>query len=262
MTQAPHDPIDLSGEVAIITGATAGLGLRFAQVLAGAGAAVVIAGRRAERLDALKAEIEVAGGRCVAIPADMTVDADMMRLVEGAEAALGPPTILVNNAGMADAKFATKIEIDLIDKVLDLNVRAPFILSREVAKRLIKAGRPGRIVNIASIMAYHYTGEGAALYSTSKAAVVRMTEALAVEWSKFNVNVNAIAPGYVKSEMTDAMSDRMAKAGIADDLSQLYPRRRLPTPDYLDSTLLFLCSPLSHGVTGTVVKMDDGQTPR
>ena len=250
--------IDLSGEVAIVTGATSGLGLRFAQVLAGAGAAVAIAGRRAERLASLKAEIEGAGGTCAAITADMTSDADMERLIEGTEAELGLPTILVNNAGMADAAYATRIDVGLIDKVLDLNVRAPFILSREVAKRLIKAERPGRIVNIASIMAYQYTGEGAALYSTSKAAVVRMTEALAVEWAKYHINVNAIAPGYVKSEMTDAMSERMGGA----DLSKIYPRRRLPTPDYLDATLLHLCDPASHAVTGTVIKVDDGQTPR
>ena len=253
---------DLTGQIAIVTGATSGLGLRFAQVLSAHGADVAITGRRADRLDALKADLEAAGGRVLCIPSDLTRTEDMLRVVEATESGLGLPTILVNNAGMADAKYATKIDIDLFDRVMSLNVRAPFLLSREVAKRLLKAERPGRIVNIASIMAYHYTGEGAALYSTTKAAVVRMTETLAVEWSRFHINVNAIAPGYVKSEMTDAMSERMEAAGMESDLSKVYPRRRLPTPDMLDSTLLFLVDPASHGVTGTVVKMDDGQTPR
>ena len=249
---------DLSSHVAIVTGATSGLGLRFAQVLSAHGAAVAITGRRAERLDALKSELEGEGGRVLCIPSDLTRTEDVFRVVEATEEALGTPTVLVNNAGMADAKYATKIDVELFDRVLSLNVRAPFLLSREVAKRLIAAETPGRIVNIASIMAYHYEGQGAALYSTTKAAVVRMTETLAVEWSKFQINVNAIAPGYVRSEMTDAMSERMGGA----DLSKIYPRKRLPTPDYLDSTLLFLVDPASHGVTGTVVKMDDGQTPR
>ena len=263
MTDTPTPlTTDLSGEVAIVTGATSGLGLRFAEVLAGAGAAVAITGRRADRLEELKARLEGEGARVLALPGDMTKTDDILSMVADTEAALGLPTILVNNAGMADAAFATKIDIGLIDRVLDLNLRAPFIASREVARHLIKAERPGRIVNIASIMAYHYSGEGAALYSTTKAAIVRMTETLAVEWARYHVNVNAIAPGYVKSEMTDAMSERMERAGMASDLASTYPRRRLPTPDYLDSTLLFLCDPASHGVTGTVVKMDDGQTPR
>ena len=249
---------DLSGQIAVVTGATSGLGLRFAQVLSAHGAAVAITGRRAERLDALKTELEGKGGKVLCIPSDLTQTEDILRVVEATEAELGTPTILINNAGMADAKYATKIDIDFFDQVLSLNVRAPFLLAREVAKRLIAAKRPGRIVNLASIMAYHYEGQGAALYSTTKAAVVRMTETLAVEWAKFHINVNAIAPGYVQSEMTDAMSERMGGA----DLSQIYPRKRLPSPDMLDSTLLFLVDPASHGVTGTVVKMDDGQTPR
>ena len=268
MTNAPTDyPLpyashDLTGEVAIVTGATSGLGRRFARVLAASGAQVALAGRRVERLAEVKAEIEAAGGTAVAVPTDMTVTGDIAALVEAVRAQLGTPTILVNNAGMADAKFATNICVDLIDKVLDLNLRGPFILAREVAKGLIAEKREGRIVNISSIMATHYTGEGAALYSVTKAAITRMSEALAVEWAKFGINVNAIAPGYVRSEMTDAMALRLGGGEVPADLSVHYPRGRLPTPGMLDSTLLFLCSPASGAVTGTVVKVDDGQTPR
>jgi NAD(P)-dependent dehydrogenase (short-subunit alcohol dehydrogenase family) len=125
-----------------------------------------------------------------------------------------------------------------------------------VARRLLAAKQPGRIVNIASIAAYDYNGGGAALYSVSKAAVVRMTEALAVEWSKFHINVNAIAPGAFASEMMDGMLQRMG------DITEHFPRKRLGDPAQLDSTLLFLVSPSSDAVTGTVIKVDDGQGSR
>ncbi len=173
-----------------------------------------------------------------------------------AEAALGLVTILVNNAGIPDAQRATKMSVELIDRVLDINVRAPFILSCEMAKRLIDEKRPGRIVNISSAAAFHYSGGGAALYSVSKAAVVRMTEALAVEWAKFNINVNAIAPGAFKSEMMDGMLERVG------DISKGFPRGRIGDPAQLDSTLLYLVSPASEAVTGTYIRVDDGQGGR
>jgi len=258
----PNASQDLTGEVAIVTGATSGLGRRFARVLAAAGASVCVSGRRAERLAEVKAEIEAAGGACLAVQGDMTVTEDILRMVAETKAAFGTPTILINNAGMADAKFATNIDVELIDRVISLNLRGPFIAAREVAKGLIAAKTSGRIINISSIMATHYTGEGAALYSTTKAAITRMTETFAVEWARFGINVTAIAPGFFKSEMTDAMALRMGDGEAPADFSQVYPRKRLPTPEMLDSTLLFLCSPASDAVTGTVIKVDDGQTPR
>jgi NAD(P)-dependent dehydrogenase (short-subunit alcohol dehydrogenase family) len=148
------------------------------------------------------------------------------------------------------------MSVELIDRVLDINVRAPFILSCEVAKRLIEAKRPGRIVGISSAAAFHYGGGGAALYSISKAAVIRMTEALAVEWAKFNINVNAIAPGAFKSEMMDGMLERVG------DISKGFPRGRICDPAQLDSTLLYLVSPASEAVTGTYLRVDDGQGGR
>ncbi|MEL7232426.1 MAG: SDR family oxidoreductase, partial [Pseudomonadota bacterium] len=188
--------------------------------------------------------------------------AQVEALTATVEAALGQPTILINNAGIADGQLATKMDPAFMDRLMTINLTAPFLLAREVAKRLIKAKRPGRIVNIASIAAYQYDGNGAALYSTSKAAIARMTETLAVEWSRFHINVNAIAPGLVKSEMTDGMAQRMKAGEQAEDLAASTRRGRVPTPDWLDSTLLYLVDPESHAVTGTVIIVDDGQQNR
>jgi NAD(P)-dependent dehydrogenase (short-subunit alcohol dehydrogenase family) len=249
----PNASTDLTGHVALVTGASSGLGRRFAQVLARSGAKVALTGRRLERLEELAAEIRAEGGEAAPIALDVT-DADQLLAVIGkAEAALGPVDILVNNAGIPDAQRATKMSVELIDRVLGTNLRAPYILSCEFARRRMEAKLPGRIVNIASMAAYDYGGNGAALYSISKAGVVRMTEALSVEWAKFHINVNAIAPGAFSSEMVDGMLERMG------DISAHFPRKRLGDPAQLDSTLLYLVSPASEAVTGTSIKVDDGQ---
>ena len=186
----------------------------------------------------------------------MTDSAQIVAAAEAAERELGTVTILVNNAGIPDAQYATKMSAELIDQVIDTNFRGPFVLSCEVARRLIAAKQPGRIVNISSMGAFSYSGEGAALYSTTKAAIVRMTETMAVEWSRFNINVNAIAPGAFASEMMDGMLSRMG------DITKFFPRQRMGDPALLDSTLLYLVAPASEAVTGTVIKVDDGQGSR
>jgi NAD(P)-dependent dehydrogenase (short-subunit alcohol dehydrogenase family) len=252
----PNASIDLSGKVALVTGASSGLGKRFAQVLARQGAKVAITGRRLDRLEALAAEIAADGGVAAPLALDVTDTDQLLAVIGRAEEALGPVDILINNAGIPDAQRATKMSVELIDAVMDTNVRAPWILACEFARRRMEAKAPGRIINIASMAAYSYRGEGAALYSVSKAAVVRMTEALAVEWSKFHINVNAIAPGAFASEMMDGMLERMG------DISQHMPRKRIGDPAQLDSTLLYLCSPASDAVTGTSIKVDDGQGGR
>ncbi|MEA3054589.1 MAG: hypothetical protein QOD30_21 [Actinomycetota bacterium] len=247
---------DLKGDVAFVTGTTSGLGRRFAKVLAAAGASVAVTGRRAERLDELADEIRADGGTCAPIPLDVT-DADAcVAAMQHAEDALGPLTILVNNAGIPDAQYAAKMSTELIDQVLDTNLRGPFVLSCELARRLMARKAPGRIVNISSMGAYTYAGGGAALYSITKAGIVRMTETLAVEWARFGINVNAIAPGAFASEMMDGMLERVG------DITRAFPRKRLGDPAQLDSTLLYLVSPASEFVTGTVVKVDDGQGSR
>jgi NAD(P)-dependent dehydrogenase (short-subunit alcohol dehydrogenase family) len=252
----PNVSTDLAGQTALVTGASSGLGLRFAKVLARCGAKVAIAARRLDRLQALADEIRADGGEALPVEMDATDAEQLIAAVGKAEDGLGRVTILVNNAGIPDAQRAHKMPLELIDRVLDINVRAPFVLSCEVARRLIAAEQPGRIVNIASAAAYSYGGGGAALYSISKAAVVRITETLAVEWSRYGINVNAIAPGAFTSEMMDGMLSRVG------DITQNFPRKRMGDPAQLDSTLLYLVSPASDAVTGTCVRVDDGQSGR
>jgi len=247
---------DLTGRVALVTGATSGLGRRFAEVLAAHGAAVAVAGRRTERAQEVVDGIRAAGGTAVPVALDVRDAAAITSALDTVQAELGTVDVLVNNAGVPDARRAHRMPLELVDDVLATNVRGPWLLATEVAARLIAAERPGRIVNVSSMTAYHYAGEGAALYSVTKAAISRMTEALAVEWARHEINVTGIAPGAFASEMMDGMLERMG------DITGAFPRRRLGQPDQLDSTLLFLVSPASAAVTGTVVKVDDGQLPR
>jgi NAD(P)-dependent dehydrogenase (short-subunit alcohol dehydrogenase family) len=251
-----HFTTDLSGQVALVTGATSGLGWNFARVLAACGAHVAVAGRRADRLEELCAAIAEDGGVAKAYPLDMMDAEAIADTVERIQADMGLVQILINNAGIPDAALATKISVDLIDQVIGVNLRGPFIMAREVAKHLIAGKMAGRIVNISSIAAYSYQGNGAALYSVTKAGIARMTEALAVEWAKFHINVNAIAPGAFASEMMDGMLSRMG------DITKRFPRQRLGQPSQMDSTLLYLCAPASEAVTGTIIKIDDGQSDR
>lgn len=252
----PYVSNDLTGRVALVTGTTSGLGRRFAIVLAACGAKVALTGRRADRLEELAAEIRANGGICEPIPFDITNPDEIEAVVDKAEAALGLVDILVNNAGIPDAQRAHKMDNALIDKVFDTNLVGPFKLSCEVARRLIAAEKPGRMVNISSIGGFSYSGNGAALYSVTKSAIVRMTEVLAVEWARYHINVNAIAPGAFSSEMMDGMLERIG------DFSQHFPRKRIGDPAQMDSTLLYFVSPASEFVTGTYVKIDDGQGGR
>lgn len=253
----PNFSNDLTGDVAFITGTTSGLGRRFAHVLAACGAKVAVTGRRVEKLNSLVDEITAAGGTALAIPMDMTDRENIRAAVETAEKELGSISILVNNAGIPDAQWALKMDDQLIDNVFDTNLTGPWFLSLDVAKKMVENKIKGRIVNIASVAAFTTTGQSASsLYSVTKSAVVRMTEALAVEWSRFHINVNCIAPGAFSSEMMDGMLERMG------DISKMFPRGRICEPAQMDSTLLFLVSPASECVTGTVIKIDDGQGSR
>jgi NAD(P)-dependent dehydrogenase (short-subunit alcohol dehydrogenase family) len=249
----PNFSVDLTGRTALVTGASSGLGVRFARTLAKAGAKVAIAARRLERLESLAEEIRADGGEVEAFALDVSDAEQLEAIVPKVEAALGPVDILVNNAGMPDARRPTKMAVSHIDEVLAVNLRAPFILSREVAGRLIELKLPGRIVNISSAGAYIYSGKGGSLYSITKSAIIRLTEVLSVEWAEHHINVNAIAPGTFHSEMVGTMLERRG------DMAQGFPRKRIGDPAQMDSTLLFLVSPASEMVTGTIVRIDDGQ---
>ena len=252
----PNVSFDLTGQIALVTGATSGLGWRFTEVLAAAGATVVPTGRRRERLEELAGLIASRGGTAHPVRIDV---ADADTILEGiaeAEEAVGTVTIAVNNAGIPDAQRAQKMSIELIDQVIGTNLRGPYIVACEVARRLMAAKSSGRIVNISSMGAFHYAGTGAALYSITKSAVARMSEVLAVEWARYNINVNCIAPGAFNSEMMDGMIGRIG------EFAHRFPRQRMGEGPQLDSTLLYLCSPASEFVTGATIFVDDGQGPR
>lgn len=249
---------DLSGQVALVTGASSGLGRRFAQVLAAAGAKVIVAGRREQRLHEVVAQIEQRGGQAVAQAMDVRDSQRLPGIIETLVERHGGIDILVNNAGVGRPASALQTSPDDIDELLFTNVRAPFVLSREVARHLIASARPGRIVNIASVGAFHYSlGMNAALYCACKSAVVRLTEALAMEWARHTINVNAIAPGLFETEMTEGQLQQHAERM----LSRL-PRRRAGQPEQLDSSLLYLVSPQSEFVTGICLRVDDAQYAR
>lgn len=248
----------LDGRFALVTGASAGLGRRFARVLAEHGAAVVIAARRSEALEELACEIRGAGGRVLVHAIDVADAAAIPVAFDAAEQQFGTIDILVNNAAVADANFATELSLETIDRVINVDFRAPFLFSVEGARRLMAADKPGRIVNISSVGAYHYAPRSAAaLYCAAKAGIIRMTEVLAIEWARYGINVNAIAPGMFESEMTEGYIAR-----VGDRVRQSFPRQRFGAPADLDSTLLYLVDPASHFVTGTCITVDDGQTSR
>lgn len=255
---AQSDAMHLDARVALVTGASSGLGRRFAQVLASQGAAVVLAGRRVERLETLAAEIRAAGGRASPLELDVRDTNALPDALDRAAAQWGVVDILVNNAGVSEGRFATDLTLEQVDAIIDTNFRAPFVLSSAFARALIAAGKPGHIVNVASVGAYHSTASsGAALYCASKSAVIRLTETLAMEWARHGINVNAIAPGVFRTEMTATHLAVHGEAALAR-----MPRKRAGEPEQLDSTLLYLVSPASAFVTGICIRVDDAQFPR
>jgi NAD(P)-dependent dehydrogenase (short-subunit alcohol dehydrogenase family) len=249
-----HVTFDLSGQTAFVTGATSGLGARFAEVLSDAGANVVITGRRVDRLQALKAKIENKGGRAVALPIDVTNVLGVRACVEAAENVAGPIGILVNNAGLNVQSSASALSERDYDMIMDTNVKGAFFVAQTVGARMIEHKIQGRIVNIGSIGAFKAL-PGLTAYSMSKAAVAMMTKGLAREWAKYHVAVNAMCPGFIETELN---SDWFATEGGKKQVAG-FPRRRLGREEDLDATLLLLCSPHAAFITGSLFTVDDGQ---
>lgn len=249
----------LAGQTAFVTGASSGLGVEFARALALQGANVVLAARRADRLHNLAAEIVTQGGRAMALPFDVADTNAIEAALDQVEDHFGKVNLLVNNAGTADGFRAMDLPLAELDRVWSVNVRGPWALSCAVGRRLVAAGLPGRIVNISSIAAHVFDGRAipATFYSVTKSALTRMTEVLAMEWAHHKINVNAIAPGMFESELTAAHLERSLERAI-----QATPRKRLGHPAQLVSTLLYLVDPASEAVTGTCIKVDDGQMLR
>lgn len=246
----------VAGRVALVTGASSGLGKRFAQVLAAGGARVVVAGRRKDRLDDLAKEI---GANAFAIQCDVTDERQVIAMFDAAEAKFGLVDTVVNNAGMTHVNNAVTQDIAEFRRVMDLNVTSVWCVAREAARRLIKAGPEqsarGRIVNIAS-MAGRIVVPNVSAYNASKAACAHLTRSLAREWARHGINVNALSPGYVATELTAEWLDG---EGGAKTIGKT-PRRRVMAEDSLDEALLFLCSDGAKFVTGTDVLVDDAQT--
>ena len=255
MSDMPNFSTDLSGQTAFITGTTSGLGYRFAQVLAACGANVAIAGRRVERLETLAEELRSTGATVLPVPLDVTDTDALFASVDQVEKELGPVQILVNNAGKPDARLALNMDPAFVDEMVATNLTSLFHLASEVTRRLREAELPGRIVNIASGAAFS-SGVGSSWYAITKSAVVRMTEMLALEFARYDVNVNCIAPGAFESEMMDGMLERMG------DITAGFPRKRLGKASQLDGTLLYLVSPSSDFVTGATIRVHDAQGAR
>ncbi|PXW95276.1 hypothetical protein C7444_110124 [Sphaerotilus hippei] len=254
-------PIDLSGRVALVSGASGGLGAQFARVLARAGAAVVLAGRPSDRLKELRAEIEANDGDAHVVSLDVTDLASIKSAVAHAETEVGTLDILINNSGVTSTNKLVDVTEQEYDDIFDANVRGGFFLAQEVGKRMIARARGaapgtfagGRIVNIASMAGLKAVSQ-IGVYSMSKAAVIHMTRAMALEWGRHGINVNAICPGYI--DTGDNHHHWASEAG--ERLVQSLPRKRLGTPVDLDPVLLMLCARESHFINGAIIQADDG----
>ena len=253
--------IDLSGRVALVTGASSGLGEQFARTLAKAGAGVALAARRIERLKTLRAEIESLGGDAHVIGMDVT-DTDSIRAgVAHAETEMGTIDILVNNSGVTAAQRLVDVTPEDYDYVMKTNTRGAFFVAQEVAKRMIARARGdapgtftgGRIVNVASTAGLRVLSQ-IGVYSMSKAAVIHMTRAMALEWGRFGINVNAICPGYIDTEI----NHHVWQTEAGQRMVQAMPRKRVGKPEDLDVVLLMLCANQSHFVNGAILAADDG----
>ncbi|WP_421861736.1 SDR family NAD(P)-dependent oxidoreductase [Parvibaculum sp.] len=246
---------DLSGKVALVTGATSGLGRRFSLILAKAGASVAITGRRVERLETLKKEIEALGGRSAAIALDVTDTQSISDCVAGTERTLGPLDILVNNAGMNVQALPADVTPDGFDTMFDTNVRGAFFMAQAAGRSMIARGQGGRIINIASIGA-HTVLPGLTIYCMTKAAVAMMTKSLGKEWARHQINVNAMCPGFIETELN---SEWFQSDGGQRQI-KTWPRRRLGVEEDLDGTLLLLSSDHGRFITGSLFTVDDGQS--
>ncbi|NMG41659.1 glucose 1-dehydrogenase [Chelativorans sp. ZYF759] len=240
----------LDGKTAIVTGASSGLGLHFARLLASKGASVVLAARRREALDVACAEIQGNGGKARAISLDVT---DAVSVTSAFAALESAPDIVVNNAGVADNQPALEMEAATWDRVVDTNLKGAFLVSQAVARKLRAAGKSGSIVNIASITGLRPAGNLAA-YAASKAGLVHLTKTLALEWARHGIRVNALCPGYIE---TDINRDFFAsEAGQV--LVKRIPQRRLGKPEELDGALLLFASEAGSYITGATLAADGG----
>jgi NAD(P)-dependent dehydrogenase (short-subunit alcohol dehydrogenase family) len=249
----------LDGRTAMVTGASSGLGAHFARLLAREGAAVAVAARRRDRVRTLADEIAAAGGKALALQLDVADAQAIAPALDEVEAQLGPLSIMVNNAGVGGEGRALDLTIEQIDNIFDVNIRAVYVGAREAARRMIASGagtrEQARIINIGSIGG-HTVLPGLTAYCASKAAVAMMTQAMAREWARYGIAVNALCPGYIATEIN---SDWFESEG-GEKQVRGFPRRRLMQANDLDAAFLLLAGPGAHAITGSCLTVDDGQS--
>ena len=246
----------LDGKVAIVTGGGRGLGASFAEALADAGASVVLCSRKVEACEQVKQALEAKGARALALACDITRPADVQLVVEAAQETFGSIDILVNNSGATWGAPPEEMPLDKFEWVMQVNVTGTFLMSQAVGKTMIIRGKGGTIINIASVAGLgggHPPYIQTVGYNTSKAAVLNMTRDLATSWARYGITVNAIAPGWFPTKMSQALLDRYGEQMLAD-----IPLKRFGKPEEIQGVILFLASPAAAYITGQVIVVDGG----
>jgi NAD(P)-dependent dehydrogenase (short-subunit alcohol dehydrogenase family) len=247
-------PRVLAGKTVLLTGASAGLGLHFAHTLADAGAKLALGARRVERLESLAAELRGKGAEVAPVSLDVTDAKSVLAAIDAAEKALGPLDVLVNNAGVASPKWIVDTTEADYDMIMDTNAKGMWLVAQEVGRRMIARKKGGQIVIIAS-MGGLVPSRHLGAYGMSKAAAIHMTKVMALEWARHEINVNAICPGYVSTEM----NGEFFASDEGKEFVSTFLRRRLMQPVDLDGPLLMLAAGISRAMTGSVIACDDGQ---
>lgn len=257
MANQPSDSVSdlfrMDGRVVLVSGASSGLGRHFAGVLARAGARVALGARRADKTQEAADQIVAAGGTAMAVALDVTNEASIDAALDAIEAKCGRVDTLVNNAGVASGQSSLKVDSEAWDRILDTNLKGAWSLARACASRLVDGAAPGAIVNIASILGHRVAGS-VMPYSVSKAGMVHMTRILAMEWARHGIRVNAIAPGYIETDL----NREFLRSDSGERLRARVPQRRFGEPDDLDGALLLLASDAGRFITGVSLPVDGG----
>ncbi len=248
------DLFKLDGKVALITGAGSGLGRQFAETLSDAGASVVLAARRREKLEETAELVRNKGGNAICLELDVTDSLSVTNCVRETTSEFGTPDILVNNAGIAKQAFLTDISEDDWDAVLDTNLKGVFMVAQAVVKSMINADKHGSIINIASVLGLRVS-KALGSYIAAKSAVVQLTKAMAIEWSRYNIRVNALAPGYF---ITEINQEQFADGSTEEFLMRRVPMSRVGDLREIAGPLLLLASDAGSYMTGSIIAVDGG----